>query len=387
MSKYRKVILNLFDQSVDAGGVNRVNGYVVNAYGNTAETSGNDFTPEKAKYYYRVFLREFEGKLVHGQFGEKVVYPAHSGNIINIRGMTPYPVKTTPLVEGVTPAGNTMNFYSIEAAVNQYGGYTPTTDFVRFASRDDIITKDAKALSSQAGRTIDELDKEMLNGGQGVMYAPAVASDGTVTEVVTRSSLNALCKFNLPMILRAATYLEVQNAEPFEDGFVAIIHPNVKFDVMNDPNFISIVQYKNPERIYRGEIGTIGNVRFVVSTNAKVFEGAGAYISGNSGPKHNVYSTLVLGKGAYKTLEIEGQGMQTIIKPLGSGGTSDPLNQRATQGWKTTHGIVITSETSIVRVESTATLNYTTFSNESMLKDRGDSTVTYINGVRTVTQA
>lgn len=376
MTRYRKIIINLFDavHAVDAGGVNTItNGgvsYIVNAYGNTTATSGNDFTPQKAVYYYKVFLKEYEGKQVHGQFGEKLTYPKHSGNVINIRGLTPYPTATTPLQEGITPKGNLMNFYYIEAPVNQYGAYTPITDFARFASRDDVITKDAEALASQAGRTIEELDREALNAGQSVIYAPAVASNGTVTEVTTRAGLGTLSKFTPDMAFRGANYLEVQNAEPIGDTYVAIIHPNSKYDVIRHPDFTSVVKYQNPERLYKGEIGTIGNVRFVVSTYAKVFKGAGATISAQGvSPevKADVYSTLVLGKEAYKVLEIEGEGMQTIIKPLGSGGTSDPLNQRATQGWKTTHGIVITGETCMVRIESTATLNTATISNESLL--------------------
>lgn len=365
MSKYRKIIINLFDQTVDAGGVNRSNGYVVNAYGNTVDTSGNDFTPEKAVYYYRVFLKEYEGKQVHGQFGEKLTYPKHSGNVINIRGMSPYPTATTPLQEGVTPKGNLMNFYYIEATVEQYGAYTMITDFARFASRDDVITKDAEALASQAGRTIEELDREMLNSGQSVIYAPAVASDGTVTEVNARTGITNLSKFSIDVVFRAANYLEMQNAETIDGCYVAIVHPNVKYDIMRNDEFISIVKYQHPERIFKGEIGTIGNVRFVVSTYAKVFANAGATISGNN--KYDVYSTLVLGKDAYKILEIEGEGLHTIIKPAGSGGTSDPLDQRSTQGWKTTHGVVITGETSMVRVESAATLNTVTMSNETLL--------------------
>ena len=287
MSKYRKIIINLFDQTVDAGGVNRSNGYVVNAYGNTVDTSGNDFTPEKAVYYYRVFLKEYEGKQVHGQFGEKLTYPKHSGNVINIRGMSPYPTATTPLQEGVTPKGNLMNFYYIEATVEQYGAYTMITDFARFASRDDVITKDAEALASQAGRTIEELDREMLNSGQSVIYAPAVASDGTVTEVNARTGITNLSKFSIDVVFRAANYLEMQNAETIDGCYVAIVHPNVKYDIMRNDEFISIVKYQHPERIFKGEIGTIGNVRFVVSTYAKVFANAGATISGNN--KYDVY--------------------------------------------------------------------------------------------------
>lgn len=47
-----------------------------------------------------------------------------------------------------------------------------------------------------------------------------------------------------------------------------------------------------------------------------------------------VFSILFIGKNAYGVTEIEGGGLRTIIKPLGSGGSSDPLDQRATIGWK-----------------------------------------------------
>ena len=48
----------------------------------------------------------------------------------------------------------------------------------------------------------------------------------------------------------------------------------------------------------------------------------------------DVYSTLIIGENAYATTKVEGGGLETIIKQLGSAGTADPLNQRATVGWK-----------------------------------------------------
>ena len=183
------------------------------------------------------------------------------------------------------------------------------------------------------------------------LYAPLVNSQGS-EEVHARSSLTANCKLSIDCIYRAVNFLEVQNAEPIGDSFVAIIHPNCKYDVMRDPEFISIVKYNDATRLYKGEIGMIGNVRFVVSNFAKVWRNAGAYKSGSSGPKYDVYSTLVLGKGAYKIVEIVGEGMQTIIKGLGSGGTADPLNQRASVGWKATKTAERLSEQYMVRIES-----------------------------------
>ena len=229
-SKIIKLIINIHDNTVDAGGVNKSNGYVYNAYGNTTSTSGNDWTPEKATYYHKVFLRNLKAKCVHGQFGEHDVIPKQSGNIYNKRGLSPYPTVTTPLQEGVTPVGNQMSFYYVEIAVNQYGAYTPITDWASFCSRDDVMTKDSEELASQAGRSIEEIDREALNAGTSVIYAPAVGSDGAVTEVASRAAITANSKLTIDTIFRALNYLECQNAEPIGENYVAVVHPNVKYD-------------------------------------------------------------------------------------------------------------------------------------------------------------
>ena len=365
--QYRKVIVDLFADPAPqwgAGGISTSNGYVINAYGNTVATSGNDFSPEQAVFYNKTFMKNHIGKLIHGQFGEKITMPKHSGNIVNIRGMSPYETATTPLTEGVTPAGNIMNFFYVEIPVNQYGKFTPITDWAAFASRDDILIHDAEELSSQSGRTLEEIDAEALNSGVSVIYAPNINASGSTTPISSRTAITGSCKLTVDVLYRALNYLEMQNAEPYGDSFVAIIHPNTKFDVMMSPGFIDVVKYSHAQRIFKGEIGMIGNIRFVVSTFAKVWKKAA------NNNTIDVYSTLVLGKDAYKVVEIEGEGMQTIIKPHGSGGTADPLNQRATQGWKTTHGIGITGETNMVRIESASALNTQTISNEALIKGR-----------------
>ena len=297
-----------------------------------------------------MFLKNLTAKCVHGQFGEHDTIPKQSGNIYNKRGISPYPTVTTPLQEGITPVGNKMSFYYVEIAVNQYGAYTPITDWASFCSRDDVMTKDSEELASQAGRSIEEIDREALNAGTSVIYAPAVGSDGTVTEVASRAAITPNSKLTIDTIFRALNYLECQNAEPIGENYVAVVHPNVKYDIISNKDFISVVKYAHADKIFKGEIGTIGNVKFVQSNFAKVFKGAGA-------SKIDVYSTLVFGKDAYVTVEIEGEGTQTIVKGFGSGGTSDPLDQRATQGWKTTHGVGIIGQTRMVRIETASSLN------------------------------
>ena len=80
----------------------------------------------------------------------------------------------------------------------------------------------------------------------------------------------------------------------------------------------------------------------------KIYQGEGG-VGGTP-----VYSTVIIGKNAFgtagdKTAEI-------INKSLGSAGTSDPLNQRGTVGWKSYRFFKILEQTKMLRIESIANL-------------------------------
>ncbi|MBQ9781037.1 MAG: N4-gp56 family major capsid protein [Clostridia bacterium] len=69
----------------------------------------------------------------------------------------------------------------------------------------------------------------------------------------------------------------------------------------------------------------------------------------------DVYATLILGDNAYGTTELGYGGLEHIVKQLGSAGTSDPLNQRATVGWKANKVTVRLVEAFMVRIETAST--------------------------------
>ncbi len=58
-----------------------------------------------------------------------------------------------------------------------------------------------------------------------------------------------------------------------------------------------------------------------------------------------------MGVEAYGTVKLGKKCMRVITKPLGSAGTADPLDQRATQGWKMNHVAVILNNAFMVRYE------------------------------------
>ena len=106
--------------------------------------------------------------------------------------------------------------------------------------------------------------------------------------------------------------------------------------------------------MFEGEIGKIGNVRFVESTEAKIWKSSTdncpSYTEGSDTLYYAVFSTLVLGKNAYGKTAVEGGGLETIVKQLGAG--DDPLNQRATVGWKATKVAERLVEQYMIRIES-----------------------------------
>ena len=67
----------------------------------------------------------------------------------------------------------------------------------------------------------------------------------------------------------------------------------------------------------------------------------------------DVHATLVFGADAYGVIDVDGSGtMETIIKPHGSEGSGDPLNQRATVGAKVAaYAAKVLNPLWIVRIE------------------------------------
>lgn len=227
---------------------------------------------EMKTYYEMRLLDNAEPKLIHDQFGDKYPIPKNGGKTIEFRKYSPLAKALTPLVEGVTPAGNNLAATNLTATVAQYGDWVRLSDILELTAIDRNVDRATQLLGSQAGRTLDTITREELAGGTNVIYMPSVAvADGAITAITSRSDITALCKLDVDVFLRAAAYLKTMNADPFDGGFVAIIHPFSAYDIMKHADWAEYHKYTTPENMYAGEIGKIGNVRFVESTEAKVF--------------------------------------------------------------------------------------------------------------------
>ena len=311
---------------------------------NQNATSASGMSAEMKTFYEKRLIDQAEPALVHDQFGDPYPIPANGGKNIEFRKYDSLPKATTPLTEGVTPDGQTMNVSTVTAEVRQYGGWVPITDTLQLTAIDNNILQATKIIASQAGRTLDTIVRDVLAGGTNVIYAPKIGEGGAETAVTSRATLDATCQLTSDLIARAATQLKAMNADPIGTSFVGIIHPYVAYDLRRDPDWIDVHKYAQPDEIYNGEIGTLHGVRFVETSEAKIWKGTGCPAG------LAVFSTLILGAHAYGSTEIEGGGLEHIVKQLGYG--DDPLNQRASVGWKAHKTAERLVEQYMVRIES-----------------------------------
>ena len=311
---------------------------------NQNTTGASGMSAEMKTFYEKRLIDQAEPALVHDQFGDPYPIPANGGKNIEFRKYDSLPKATTPLTEGVTPDGQTMNVPTVTAEVKQYGGWVPITDTLQLTAIDNNIVQATKIIASQAGRTLDTIVRDVLAGGTNVIYAPKIGEGGAETAVTSRATLDATCQLTSDLIARAATQLKAMNADPIGTSFVGIIHPYVAYDLRRDPDWIDVHKYAQPDEIYNGEIGTLHGVRFVETSEAKIWKGTGCPAG------LAVFSTLILGAHAYGSTEIEGGGLEHIVKQLGYG--DDPLNQRASVGWKAHKTAERLVEQYMVRIES-----------------------------------
>ena len=345
MSVYLKLMeisLSLFSGNGDIP----INNTYTNRTTDTVATTGNSLSAAMKIYYSNYLIDLAEPLLVHDQFGQKHPIPKGRGKTIEFRKYDPLPKLTTPLTEGVTPNGQKLSLKKLTATVAQYGGYVELSDILMLTAIDDQLIQATKLLGSQAGRTLDTITREVLAGGTNVQYAEGQVS-ARASLVGGSATPSANHYLTVKAIQMAVRTLKRMNAPKINGNYVAIVHPDVVFDLMRDPEWQAPHNYVDTENIYSGEIGRIAGVRFVETTEAKIFEGAGA-------SSRDVYATLVLGEDAYGVTELTGGGLQHIVKQLGSGGSTDPLDQRATAGWKATKVAERLVEPYMVRIETTS---------------------------------
>lgn len=297
-------------------------------------------------YYDRVLLERVLPNIVWPMFGQPKPMPKRSGQSVNWHGYDSLPAATTPLTEGVTPDGRPLSMSNISATPVQTGDYVTVSDVVDMTAPDAVLTEAAELLGEQAGETYDVLTRDTLKVGTSVQRA-ASRADRVSIQATDKISLTEIRKVvrtfhqnkmkKITAMVNASTGI---GTKPIAPAFVAVISASTLYDLKSDAGFVPVQDYASTGNLLPGEVGAMDEVRFVLSNNPVIFTGLGA-------GGIDVHGTVIFARDAYGIVQME--GIQNIIKGFGSG--DDPLNQRATSGWKAFWVAKILNQLAIIRLE------------------------------------
>lgn len=301
---------------------------------------------------------------------------------LQIRRWAPLEAHTVPLSEGVPPMSDKGSMESYEIGTFSYGRYMEFTDRVDFETIDPVIAHYTKEYAIVAMETLDLLAREALTTVAQSAYAKARANFASL-EIGDTPSLNDLRVIALSM--------KKQLVKPRNGNRYHVIGtPDFYFDMISDPLVEKYMTINQTTKGFYDDMGPIppmfglefyetmhiddsGEYTTTEGTFLRVFKNeSGVYTYQNldaatyrvnaednyvrdsrTGKKASyipgrkvwnipenfqelkVHRIFVLGADCLTRTEIAGQGnAKMYVKPLGSAGVLDPIDQRQSIGFK-----------------------------------------------------
>nr|DAP96348.1 MAG TPA: major capsid protein [Caudoviricetes sp.] len=304
----------------------------------TTQTYGN-LTAEQKTFYDRTLLSRLLPNLTFLKYGQKRPMPKNEGDKINFRRFNSLDVPANSLTEGVTPDGDNLSITAVTATVAQEGNWVRLSDKISMVGIDPVLTEAAALMGENAAETLETRCADVIFKGTSQQYAGGAASAAAIAagKVV-----------NSEEIKKAVRTLRNNNAKTMEGGYyIGFCDPSVAYDLQNDALWQDISKYNGAQNIMKGEIGRIHGVRFILTTMCPT--------DATTATAGTLHKTLIVGKDAYGVVDVDGSSKpEIIIKPTGSAGTEDPLNQRASVGWKAMAVTVRLQELAMVCIQSMA---------------------------------
>lgn len=288
-------------------------------------------------YNVRKTLEFAKPKLVYPQFGAPDLVMKRKGQTASWLKFTKLGIPSSVLDDSPTWSPETVLDSTVTATLQFWGNGVELVEALESTSFLDLPMEYKKLLGQNAGETINEKVRDVLVAGTSVNYANAA---------VARQNLISTDTADMDDFIDVATALEVSDAPKIGDEYVAIISPYVKKRLMKDTAFREAIRYlAKGSSIFTGDLVSIDNIRFVVTSTAPTVTSTG---SNNS--ISNLEQSIILGEGAYGIARLLPGDFDVVITQ--PGGHGDEYKVKTSMAWKVYAKSVILQQSYIRRLES-----------------------------------
>lgn len=326
---------------------------------NTSTAAG--LSQRTTVYAERQMLKHAAPVVILDKMGLTKPMPKNKGVNIKFRRPKVFEPATTPLQEGITPTATAFEYEDVSAELKQYGQVAGITDVIEDTHEDPVLNDLTVQLGENIGRTMERLNWSVLRAGTNIVYANGTQRTDVNTPISLakqRAVVRALKRQKAMKITQILGPGPDYATRSVEAAYVAVGHTDLENDIRALPGFLPVSQYANRRTISEYEIGSVEDVRYILSPDLPSFLGGGASSTTmvNTSGTADVYPILFFGKEAYGLVPLRGMGaVSPSIIPVGTKDKSDPLGQRGYAGWKTWHACVILNDLWMARLEVAAT--------------------------------
>lgn len=257
--------------------------------------------PEVATYYEKVFLDRAEYELVLKEGGQVRTHPANEGRTVNFTRYVPLGIVTNPLGELSNPVTCAINACTVAMTLSEYGLTTVHSKLLTLTGIDSGMKEKVELVGQNMGETLNRLVRNELDNG--------TAYYGNGHSVSTFTAGDTLDACDIRQMTKA---LEIAKARTYTDGFyIGKTDPISKYNLLGDSTWINAKTYSDVKDLYKGEMGELYQVRWLL--NKDVASGTEAAGTASSGVIR--YYTYVHGDNAFGVYDLSKDKPKLYILP------------------------------------------------------------------------
>jgi len=257
-----------------------------------------------------------QARLIHRMAAVPYRMPENSGDILRMRRFSRLetaPVPVNPAM--VNPPSQLLSAIDIDAHIDWYATYTIVTKQVTLINQDPILNQTAARLGQSLRETEDQLIRDMLETTASIVNCTGGTNGDNPTEIV-RSDVDGVVatlqnnngEFIADMIGGENKF----GTGPVRDCYFALAQSNMIGQLENVGGFINKAQYPNEKGVLSSEWGSIGNLRFFLSSRGSITQNASLLGA-------DLYNIFITAQESYASIELDGASAQFIYHPPGWG--------------------------------------------------------------------
>jgi len=349
--------------------------------------------PINAVMQEQFFLRQASAELVYMTGTKSSMMKKYEGTKTvmwrRVGALTP---STTALSEQTTTAAffggrdsDATSVTNVTAALSKYGKTVTLSEEAEIYSPKQQKAEVLLSLAICAGASLNYLQRDIVDdGATTIVRAGAAASTGAIVSKITSSSIEKVLLNLLAQKARVFNPMTKgdtrEGTAPIQRSYWLICHNHVGYDISRMAGFKDVITYAGQVKTVPGEFGMLSangvGVRCIQTSEGTVDANAGGSVTGTGlrstgGSVIDIYTTAIYGQDALGSVGLGsafGDGIYTvegvdslpgnieiIEKALGSGGTSDPLNEISTMSYKFFHGGAVLNQNWVNVIKSGAT--------------------------------